>query len=114
VDKPKDVAVCGACASVHLDRPIALAYHNLITKVSREISGTIVTSPICDNNLCLRRPLAYMSQTWPYQRSLIKNWNDDGGSHLAGGHCGRIIGDARVTATPGSIARKLLPSSVNR
>jgi len=65
--KPKDLAVRGACASVHLYRPITLAYQNIITKVSCEISRAVIASPVCDNNLCSHRPFAQMHKTLPQQ-----------------------------------------------
>jgi hypothetical protein len=66
MDKPKDVAMCSAGTSVHLYRPITLAYDKLITKTTRETSGAIRTSTICDNNLCSRCSLAEMRETWPH------------------------------------------------
>jgi hypothetical protein len=77
VNKPKDVAVRGPCTSVHLSRPITLAYDKLITKTAREINCAIVASTVCDNNLCARCPLAQMRKKWPQQRRLIKDRDND-------------------------------------
>jgi hypothetical protein len=65
--KPKDLAVCGARTSVHLYRPTGLAYDNLIAKALREISRAVIAFPVCDNNLCSRRPFAQMRKTLPQQ-----------------------------------------------
>jgi hypothetical protein len=81
VHKPKDVAARGACAKVHLRRPIALAHYNLVAKPSREIRRPIRASAIRDNNFGSRRSLAKMLKKRAYQLRLIVDWNDNGELH---------------------------------
>ena len=73
MDKPKDVAVCGTCASIHLYRPVTLAYDKLITKTPREIARAISTSTISDDNFSARCLLAQVSKKWSYKHRLIKD-----------------------------------------
>src|SRR6266545_6268596 len=58
VYKPENVAVRGARTSIHLYRPIALAYDKLIAKARRKISRAVGASTIRDHDLCCRRALA--------------------------------------------------------
>jgi len=67
VDEPENVATRGARTGIHLYGPITLAYENIITKVSREISRAVTASPVRDNNLCSHRPFAQMRKTLPQQ-----------------------------------------------
>jgi hypothetical protein len=73
MDKPKDVAVCGTCSSIHLYRPVTLAYYKLITKIPREIARAIGTSTISDDNFSARCLLAQVSKKWSYKHRLIKD-----------------------------------------
>jgi hypothetical protein len=81
VHEPKNVATRGACAEIHLRRPIAFADYNLAAKPSREIRRSIRASAIRDNNFGSGRSLAKMLKKRTYQRRLIVNGNDNGELH---------------------------------
>jgi hypothetical protein len=67
MNKPKDVAVRSDCASIHLYRPIRLAYDKLITKTARDIGRAVGTSPIRNDNLRVHCPLAQMRKAFREQ-----------------------------------------------
>jgi hypothetical protein len=77
MNKPKNVTVRDAAASVHLYRPIALACDKLIIKAVRKINGAIRAAAVGNNNLRAGRSLAQMRKKWPYKRRLIKDRNND-------------------------------------
>jgi len=77
MDKPKNVTTRDARAGIHLHATIALAPHKLITKTGGEPICTIGASTVRNNNLSFGRSLAEMLKTWPYQRRLIKDRNND-------------------------------------
>jgi len=61
VDEPENVATRGARTGIHLYGPITLAYENIITKVSREISRAIGASAIGDDNFSASRSFAQVA-----------------------------------------------------
>jgi hypothetical protein len=67
MDGPKDVAVRGTRANIHLYRSIALAYDNLIAKAGREISRAIGASAVGDNDLRFWRSVTQMLKKWAYE-----------------------------------------------
>jgi hypothetical protein len=77
MQKPKDVALRGTSANVHLCCSTAFAHDNLIAKAPSEISRAIGASTICYNNLASRRSLAQLVKKWPYQRRFVKDGNNN-------------------------------------
>ena len=66
-----------AGAGIHLNGTTAIALDKLITKTGGEPICTIGASTVRNNNLSFGRSLAEMLKTWPYQRRLIKDRNND-------------------------------------
>jgi hypothetical protein len=71
MDKPEDVAVCGACTGVHLYRPIAFTRDQLFARLERKFNRAIRASAVGNNNLCAHCPLAQMCEKWPQQWRLV-------------------------------------------
>jgi hypothetical protein len=77
MDKPKGVAVRGACSGIHLNRPTRLAYAKLIAKAGREISSAIGAPTVGDDNLRFWRSVTQMLKKWAYEGRLIKDRHND-------------------------------------
>jgi len=73
MDKPKNVAMCGTCPSVHLHCPIGFTPDELIAKAHTEISCVIGASAVGDNNFRFCRSVPQMLKKWSYKYRLIKD-----------------------------------------
>jgi hypothetical protein len=82
MDKPKDFPARGACAGIDLPGTTAIALDKLITKSDSEPICAIGASPVCNNDLRVRRSLAHVLKEWSYQRRLIEYRNNDRELHL--------------------------------
>jgi hypothetical protein len=77
MNKPKDLPARGTRAGIHLPGTTAPALNEPIAKSSSELSRAIGASAVHDYDFSFGRSLAEMVEKWPYQRSLIKNRDDD-------------------------------------
>ena len=77
MDKPKNLPARGGRAGIHLSATTAIALDKLITESGSEPICAIGASAVCNNDLCFRRSLAKVLKKWSYQRSLVKNRDDD-------------------------------------
>jgi hypothetical protein len=77
MDKPKNLPARGARAGIHLPATTAIALDKLITKSGSEPICAIGASPVCNNDLRVRRSLAQMLKKRSYQRRLIEYRNND-------------------------------------
>jgi len=73
MDKPKNVAMCGTCPSIHLHGPIGFTPDELIAKAHTEISCVIGASAVGDNNFRFCRSVPQMLKKWSYKYRLIKD-----------------------------------------
>ena len=77
MEEPKQVAVGGPRADIHLPATTALALDELIAKSGGELSRVIGAPAIHDNDFSFGCPVAQMPKKWPYQRCFVKHRDDN-------------------------------------